>query len=102
MSKTKLMMTGVIASLTAVGLTGCAEELPPQPKDTACSDWDWNEKDGVYECDDNDSSHYGHSYYSGKYYSNKSALRSSSAFKSYKSSSSFKGGFGSGSRSYGG
>lgn len=102
MKKTKKLMVGIISGMTAVGLGGCSEDLPPKPQDTSCNDWEWDYDDGVYECDDNSSSHYGHAYYGGSYYSNKSSLYKSSSFKSYKASSSFKGGFGSGSKSFGG
>jgi hypothetical protein len=100
LSKTKKLLTGII-SATMITATGCSDEsLPPVPEGTDCGDWEWEADEGVWECDDNDSSHYGHFYYGGKMFSSKSSLKTNSAYQSYKSSSSFKGGksgFGSGS-----
>ncbi|HYK75314.1 MAG TPA: hypothetical protein VEV44_19635 [Pseudoneobacillus sp.] len=97
--KTKKLLTGAVASLFAVGLTGCNNpDLPPPPEGTDCNDYDWNDDLGVWECDDYDSRHYGHYFYGGGFYSNRSSLFQSKSYKSYKSSSSFKGGFGSSSK----
>lgn len=98
MKKTQWLITGVLTSLIAGTLTGCSQELPPKPDDNRCSDWDWDDEEGVWECDDTHSRYFGHYFYGGTFYKNKSALLNSSAYKSYKSSSSFKGGFGSGSK----
>nr|WP_233096619.1 DUF3943 domain-containing protein [Fictibacillus halophilus] len=76
-------------------LSGCndqAQDIPPEPTDSECQDWEWDEDDGVYECDDTGSRYFGHYYHGGTYYKGKSSLLKSSAYKSYKSSSSFKGG----------
>ncbi len=104
-SKTKSLLGGITAAVVASSLAGCqGSSLPEPPNDTDCNVWEWDDDDGVYECEDSSSSHYGHYYYGGMFYRNKSSLLSSSAYKSYKSSSSFKGGkgFGSGQSSYGG
>lgn len=85
--------------ITAAGCNN-DESLPPVPEGTDCGDWEWEAEEGVWECDDYDSPHFGYFYYGGKLFSSKSSLKSSSAYKSYRSSSSFKGGssgFGSGS-----
>lgn len=111
-------MVGISSTVLILGLTGCgseAQDLPPTPDDQSCSDWEWDFDDGVWECDDNDSHYYGHSYYGGRYYSSKSSLFKSKEYLTYKNSSSFKGtsgisggtvkkssGFGSGSKSFGG
>ncbi|WP_080847951.1 aminotransferase yhxA [Cytobacillus gottheilii] len=111
MGKTKLVMAGITATALTIGLSGCSSqaEVPPPPTDTDCDDWEWDDDDGVYECDDDHSRHYGHFFYGGTFYKGKNALLNSSAYKSYKSSSSFAGdsknrssGFGSGSSSSGG
>ncbi|MBU7591624.1 MULTISPECIES: hypothetical protein [Metabacillus] len=93
MSKTNKLLTGII-SATMITAAGCGnnESLPPVPEDTDCGDWEWEADEGVWECDDDYSSHYGHYFYGGRFYSTKSSLKTSSAYKSYKSSSSFKGG----------
>jgi hypothetical protein len=99
--KTQWLITGVLTSLMAgTTLAGCSQtqDLPPEPDDTNCSDWEWDDDEGVWQCDDTRSSYYGHFFYGGLFYRNKSALINSSAYKSYKSSSSYKGGFGSGSK----
>ncbi|MDP7978379.1 hypothetical protein [Bacillus multifaciens] len=98
MTKTKLLVTGVLSSLMAGTLSGCTKDLPPKPNDRSCSDWDFDDELGVWRCDDNHSSYHGHYYYSGNYYQNKSTFKSSPEFKSYQSSSNFKGGIGSGSK----
>jgi hypothetical protein len=93
----KLIGSAIIASLS-LSAAGCSGEIPPQPEDNSCQDWEWDDELGVWECDDYDSPRYGHYFYGGKYFSGKSALKSSKVYQSYKNSSSFKGGFGSGSR----
>ncbi|OLS40491.1 hypothetical protein [Bacillus sp. MRMR6] len=98
MKKTQWLITGVLTSLMAGTLAGCGQDLPPTPDDPSCSDWDWDDEQGVWQCDDTTSRHYGHFFYGGMFYRSKSALLNSSAYNSYKSSSSFKGGFGSGSK----
>jgi hypothetical protein len=110
MSKTKKIVAGISSTALAFGLSGCgtnSADLPPVPDDNACGDWEWDDDDGVWECDDENSSYYGHYFYGGHYYRSKSHLYKNKAFSSYKKSSSFKGGkassgFGSGSRSFGG
>lgn len=111
MGKTRLVMVGISATALTFGLTGCnssSADAPAPPNDTDCDDWEWDSDDGVWECDDDRSSHYGHYYYGGKFYSGKSSLLQSTNYKSYKKSSSFAGdsntssGFGSGSNSFGG
>lgn len=103
-----MVLKGVVYSTAIIGLISCLNEPsdPEMPDDPSCDDWEWDDDDGVWECDDEYSSHYGHSYYGGRYYSSKSGLYADSSYKSYKSSSSFKGGssgFGSGSKGgYGG
>ncbi|MDQ0230776.1 hypothetical protein [Metabacillus malikii] len=100
MNKTGKLLTGVLV-VTVIAATSCQDEeaLPDTPDDPSCDDWEWEADEGVWECDDYDSSYYGHYYYGGSYYSSKNKLTSSSSYKSYKTSSSFKGGssgFGSG------
>lgn len=98
MGKTKKLLTGLFAGTFAAGMAGCgAEDLPPEPQTAECDDWDWDSDLGVYVCDDDDSSYRGSYFHNNRYYKNKSNLLSSSSYKSYKSSSSFKG-FGSGSK----
>ena len=69
-----------------------------KPNDNSCSDWDWDDELGVWQCDDSSSGYRGHYFYGGRYYQNKSTFKNSSAFKSYQSSAEFKGGIGSGSK----
>ncbi|MCS0788013.1 aminotransferase yhxA [Cytobacillus oceanisediminis] len=116
LTKTRKMMTGITSTALMLGLSGCgseSQEIPPPPEDSSCTDWEWDEDDGVWECDDSRSSYYRHYYYGGQYFKNKTALYKSKDFLNYKSSSSFKGGsnsesgqkssgFGSGKKSYGG
>lgn len=112
MSKTKKIIAGISSTALAFGLAGCGDDsanLPPVPNDNACDDWEWDDDDGVWECDDENSSYYRHYYYGGSYFRTKSLLYANNAYKNYKSSSSFKGGtvkkstgFGSGSSSFGG
>ena len=111
MGKTRKIMLGVTTTALTMGLAGCGSstaELPPKPTDQACDDWDWDDDQGVWICDDSNSSHRGYYYYGGRYYKNKNALLKSTDYTNYKNSSSYKGGgksssgFGSGSKSYGG
>lgn len=98
MTKTKWLVGGVVTSLMTGTLFGCAQDLPPKPNDNSCSDWDWDDELGVWQCDDSSSGYRGHYFYGGRYYQNKSNFKNSSAFKSYQSSAEFKGGIGSGSK----
>jgi hypothetical protein len=141
MNKTKKLMAGISATALMMGLTGCGpnqqaapdrdwesndadtdnqdwttgnEDIPPVPEGTDCSDWEWDEGDGVWECDDTRSPYFGHYFFAGMFFSNRSMLYNSSDYKKYRNSSSFKGarldsnykntspkgssGFGSGSR----
>lgn len=111
MGKTKKVMAGITTTALTLGLVGCGSnsaELPPPPEDQNCRDWEWDDDDGVWECDDRSSGYYGHFYFGGLYYASKSALIKSNAYQSYKNSSSYMGGnktssgFGSGTKSYGG
>lgn len=103
MSKTKLLLTGIVSAAVIVGGVGCSNQSsrPQAPNDSSCRDWEWDDDDGVWECDDESSSRYGSSYHGGRYYSSKSDLHKNSSYQSYKNSSSFKGGssgFGSSSK----
>nr|WP_295970040.1 hypothetical protein [uncultured Bacillus sp.] len=103
MSKTKLLLTGIVSVAVIATMTNCSNESsqPERPDDPSCDEWEWDSDDGVWECDDEYSSHYGHSYYGGKYHTSKTSLHNDSSYKTYKSSSSFKGGssgFGTGSK----
>lgn len=103
LKKTKKLLTGIVSSAMVVGTAGCSNDssLPPVPDDPACEEWEWDADDGVWECDDVDSPHFGHYFYGGKFFSSKKSLYNHSAYQRYKSSSSFKGGssgFGSGTK----
>ncbi|WP_243385260.1 aminotransferase yhxA [Bacillus kexueae] len=112
LEKTKKLLTGIISATMVTSLTACSEDeeysLPPVPEDDSCTEWEWDMDDGVWECDDIDSPHFGYLYFMGKAYKSKSSLYGSSDYKAYKGSSSFKGstsgstskssGFGSGSK----
>ncbi len=110
MGKTKKLMSGISATAVALTLAGCStstSSLPPKPADQSCRDWDWSEEDGVWQCDESRSGHYGAYYFGGRYYKNKTALYNSTDYTNYKSSASYKAGksssgFGSGLKSFGG
>lgn len=120
MSKTKKVMAGVTSTAMLIGLAACGSEEysatpdTPVPDDQNCSDWEWDEDDAVWECDDSRSPYFGYLFFAGKYFSNSSSLIKAPGYKSYKSnliakqrdqsttSSGGSSGFGSGSKSYGG
>jgi hypothetical protein len=103
MNKTKRMMVGVATSVMALGLVGCTQNefdtsldnyddtntvktsLPPEPTEYECDDWDWDENEGTYYCDDSRSSHFGAYYLLGSMFNNKSALHNSSNYSSHSS-----------------
>jgi hypothetical protein len=98
-SKTQKLLSAAAASIFAVGLSGCSDkDLPPPPEGTDCDDYEWDEELGVWECDDYNSRYYGHFFYGGKIFRGKSSLIQSPDYHSYRSSSAFKGGFGSSSK----
>lgn len=104
LGKTKKLMVGITSTALMFGLGGCnsaSEEIPAPPDDNSCSDWEWDADDGVWECDDDSSSHYGHYFFGGRYYKSKSALLKTKDYLAYKKSSSFKGSSSSGSSSSG-
>ena len=35
----------------------------PEPNDNSCSDWDWDDELGVWQCDDSSSGYRGHYFY---------------------------------------
>lgn len=111
MGKTRKVMAGITSTALTFGLAGCGTnnaDIPPPPEDESCRDWDWDDEDGIWECDDSTSRYFGYYYFGGLFYASKSSLLRSNAYQSYKNSSSYKGrskgssGFGSGTKSFGG
>jgi len=119
MNKTKKVMAGITTTALLLGLSGCGpssqdsyideddseavsqpqqdieplaqDNIPPAPTDSECSDWNWDMDDGVWECNDNSSSHFGHYYHGSRYYGSKALLYQSKEYLNYKSSTNFKG-----------
>lgn len=90
-------MAGVVATLMTVSMTACsdneevqdsdvANNRPAEPTDVSCDDWDWDDETGTYYCDDRRSSNFGMYYLMGQMFNSKSALKSSSKYKSYQQS----------------
>jgi hypothetical protein len=79
-------------------MTGCSqnETLPPEPTGYECDDWEWDDDEGTYYCDDRRSSHFGSYFLLGSLFSSKSALRKSSNYSSH--ISGYKSGIGSGTK----
>lgn len=90
---------GILVVASAAGLTfgmaGCSDgssvQQPPKPKDSGCQNWKFDDQKGVWKCQQSNAGHAGAFYYGNRYYSSANDLTSSSAYKSYKSSSSFAG-----------
>ncbi|WP_088042949.1 aminotransferase yhxA [Bacillus sp. EAC] len=112
MSKTSLLMKKVSVALTGgivvTSLAGCGSsqtaDRPDKPQNDDCRDWEFDDDEGVWVCDDSTSSHYHSYYHGGFFYPSRKSLHGSSSYKSYKTSSKFaghssssKGGFGKGS-----
>jgi hypothetical protein len=88
MKKTAKLMAGVTTTIMALGLSGCSSttsSLPPEPSEYECDDWEWDDDEGTYYCDDSRSSHFGAYYLMGSMFSNKSALHKSSNYSSHSS-----------------
>ncbi|WP_394191138.1 hypothetical protein [Paenisporosarcina quisquiliarum] len=98
MSKTKKLMAGVATSILALGMTGCSQNETNQDEPTGydCDDWEWDDDEGTYYCDDTRSAHYGGYYFLGNMFSSKSAFKKSSGYSSH--ISSYKSGIGSGTK----
>jgi hypothetical protein len=96
MSKTKQLMAGVASSVFLLGMTGCSqnEALPEEPTGIDCDDWEWDDDEGTYYCDDTRSPHYGGYFFLGNMFSSKSAFKKSSGYSNH--ISSYKSGIGSG------
>lgn len=102
MNKTKKLMIGVTSTALTFGLVGCSDSATPEPPvDDNCGDWEWDEDDGVWECDDSRSSYLGYYYFAGKYFKSKSLLYANSGYKDYSAKYKSSTGFGKGS-SFGG
>lgn len=116
MKKTGKMLAGVSAAIVGFSLSGCGNnnEMANLPKDvqpdtSSCEDWEWDDSEEVYKCEDRRSSNFGMYYFAGRYFNSVSALRGNQSYKTYKSSSTStpikapskitngKSGFGSGS-----
>lgn len=96
MSKTKKMLAGVTATVLALGLAGCSSGAtqaarPDKPTDSSCKNWRWDEKLGVYQCDDKKSSNYLHYYHGGSYFGSSNQLKNDSTYKTYSKSNNFAG-----------
>ncbi|NHM32533.1 hypothetical protein [Neobacillus terrae] len=120
MNKTKRVMAGITTTALLFGLSGCGansqdatteeddsewvsqpissnneplaqDNIPPAPTDSECSDWEWDNDDGVWECNDSSSSHFGHYYHGSSYYGSKALLYQSKDYLTYKNSADFKG-----------
>ncbi|MGP7818675.1 aminotransferase yhxA [Niallia sp. 01092] len=97
MGKTTKVMTGIISTAFMLNLAACnnqtdeeyttTQKNPDPPSDANCDKWEWDDDDGVWECEDRHSSHYGHYFYGGSYYNSRSALHNSKYYKSPTSSS---------------
>lgn len=96
MKKTKKMMAGVLAMMSTSLVACSSQDIPAEPIDEDCDDWDWDKNTQTYYCDDESSRHYSSYYHGGRYYKNKSTLLNSSEYKDYKNS--IKTGIGSGSK----
>lgn len=98
MSKTKKLMAGVSTSVLALGMTGCSQNETYQDEPTGydCDDWEWDDDEGTYYCDDTRSAHYGGYYFLGNMFSSKSAFKKSSGYSSH--ISNYKSGIGSGTK----
>src|SRR4051794_8015504 len=105
----RLKQTGSAAGLGLgmLSLAACSDtpdqvtaQPPSQPTSTpngqACAEMDWNDDLQLWECDEDDDSHShgGFFYYGGSWHHHKnvSNLKSSSSYKSYAKSPSFKSG----------
>ena len=91
----KVIFGSFSAVALSMALAGCSDgssaQMPPKPTDKTCSNWQYDQSLGVWQCKDSKSSYYNHYYHGGNYYATKEALTSSSSYKSYKTSSSFAG-----------
>lgn len=98
MGKTKKLMAGVATSVLAFGMTGCGQNqaLPEEPTGVECDDWEWDDDEGTYYCDDRRSPHFGSYFLLGSMFSSKSALKKSSGYSTH--ISSYKSGIGSGTK----
>ncbi|MBO9129859.1 aminotransferase yhxA [Bacillus sp. 165] len=99
MRKTKKVLAGVVTAFAA-GMAGCnsQQSLPPVPDDLQCNDYEFDSDEGVWECDDRNSPHFGYYYFAGRMFSSVAGLRADSKYKTYKNSPEFKSGFGKGSK----
>ncbi|RHB49414.1 hypothetical protein [Exiguobacterium sp. AM39-5BH] len=116
MKTSKKILSGMSAAVLTASLAACGTDeteqatLPEEPTGYECDDWEWDEETESYYCDDRRSPHFGSFFLLGALFNSKSALKKSSAYKTYrsnggassitpnKSNSGSKSGLGSGSR----
>ena len=98
MSKTKQLMAGVATSVLALSMTGCSQNqaIPDKPTGYDCDNWEWDNDEGTYYCDDQRSPHFGSYFLLGSLFRSKSALKKSSAYSNH--ISNYKAGIGSGTK----
>jgi hypothetical protein len=97
--KTKKVLAGAVTAFAA-SVAGCGsqESLPPVPEDLECNDYEFDYDEGVWECDDRTSPHFGYYYFAGRMFSTLAGLHADSSYKNYRQSPNFKSGFGKGSK----
>lgn len=94
MLRTKKMLKTATAALVGLSVVGCSDskvttdEISPDLNPNragGCREWNWDDKEGVYVCDERNHSNLGYYYFAGRLFQNAKLLHRDSKYKSYKS-----------------
>ncbi|MGL4820826.1 MAG: hypothetical protein ACRC5C_12720 [Bacilli bacterium] len=64
---------------------------PPYSEDNACTEWEWDEEQGVWICDDSDSPNYRGYYFNNMFFATATLLMANSFYRNYSSSAAYRG-----------
>lgn len=94
MIRTKKMLKTATAALLGFSVMGCSDskmttdEISPDlnPGEAGgCREWDWDDDEGAYVCDERGHSNFGYYFFAGQLFRNAGLLHQNSKYKSYKS-----------------
>lgn len=94
MIRTKKMLKTATAALLGLSVVGCSDskmttdEISPDldPGEAGgCREWDWDDKEGAYVCDERNHLNFGYYFFAGQLFKNAGLLHQNRKYQSYKS-----------------
>jgi len=81
------MKQATLAATLLIGttLSGCGTDdtMAEQPNDPDCDDYEYDDEEGVWYCDDASGPHYGFFYWGGTYFASRALMHSAMKKKGY-------------------